>query len=259
MKNVALITGASSGIGMELARIHAESGGDLVLVARRADLLDALKTEVETAHGVSVLTIAADLNDDAAPGHIFETVKATGIDVTYLVNNAGFGGRGNFHEQDWAIVRSMIQVDIVALTALTHLFLPEFVARDSGRILNVSSTAALFPGPLQAVYFASKAFVASLSNALVEELRDTKVTVTNLMPGATGTEFAQRSGMEKSPLFKKTASARDVARQGYDAMTRGDIDAFAGLRPGRLMQFRIARLLPKRVMLRLIRQTQETS
>lgn len=257
MTEVALITGASSGIGAELARIHAEKGGNLVLVARRADRLEALKAELEAAHGVSVTVIAEDLEDEGAPGRIFDAVA--GIEVGYLINNAGFAARGLFHDQDWAVNRAMIQVNSVAPAALTRLFLPGMIARGKGRVLMVTSTAALSPGPLQAVYFASKGFAAYLANALAEELRGTGVTVTNFMPTATDTEFAGRAGMDGTPLFANPNSARVVAEDGYAAMMAGDLDAFGGMRFKRRLQQVIVGLLPKRTALRLIRQAQETA
>jgi uncharacterized protein len=257
MKNVALITGASSGIGEAMARLHASRGGDLVLVARRLDRLNALKEEIEKRHSTKVLVIAEDLNDEAAPQRIFDRVKAEAIDLSYLINNAGFALRGKFHEQDWALNRSMIQVNVVALSALTRLFLPDFVARNSGRILNVASTAALVPGPLQAVYFASKAFVLFFSNAIAEELSDTAVTVTTLLPGATASEFAQTSGMDQTSLFNKTTSAAEVAQAGYDAMMRGDLDIFGGVNRQRRFMMWVSRLLPKRYVLKTIRKMQE--
>ncbi|MDX1284022.1 MAG: SDR family oxidoreductase, partial [Draconibacterium sp.] len=198
MKNVALITGASTGIGKEFANIHAEKGGDLIIVARRLEKLEELKTELEKKHSVKVLVIAKDLSLAEAPKEIYDEVKAAGIEVEYLINNAGFGGRGKFHEREWDKDLAMINLNVLALTALTRFFLPDFVKRNSGKILNVSSTASFMPGPLQAVYFATKAYVTYFSNAIAEELHDTKVTVTNLMPGATETEFAQVSGMDKT-------------------------------------------------------------
>ncbi|PKP00754.1 MAG: short-chain dehydrogenase, partial [Bacteroidetes bacterium HGW-Bacteroidetes-9] len=160
-----LITGASSGIGKEIANIHAERGGDLVIVARSKDKLDQLKAELESKHSVKVTVIVKDLGLPDAPKEIYDEVKKTGIEIDYLVNNAGFGGLGKFHQREWEQDLAMINLNIVALTALTRLFLPDFVKRNSGRILNVSSTASLMPGPLQAVYFASKAYVTSFSNA----------------------------------------------------------------------------------------------
>ncbi|MBI1261069.1 MAG: SDR family NAD(P)-dependent oxidoreductase [Rhizobiales bacterium] len=257
MENVALITGASSGIGQEMARLHASRGGDLVLVARRLDRLEALKNELETRYGAQTLVIAEDLNDEAAPQRIYDQVSAAGIELACLVNNAGFALRGKFHELDWARNREMIQVNMVALAALTRLFLPGFVARNVGHILNVASTAALVPGPLQAVYFASKAFVQYFSNAIAEELSDTAVTVTTLLPGATASEFAQTSGMDKTSLFNKTTSAADVAKIGYEAMLGGDLDVFAGVTRQRKIMMWVARFLPKTYVLKSVRNMQE--
>lgn len=259
MTGPALITGASSGIGKEFARIHAKGGGDLILVARRKDKLDELAKELENAHGVKVHTLAMDLNDESVPKKIYDWVKAQGIEIDYLINNAGFGGRGKFHERDWADDRSMIQVNVVALTALTRLFLPDFVARNSGRILNVSSTASLMPGPLQAVYYATKAFVTFLGNALAEELHDTNVTVTTLMPGVTETEFAATSGMDKTDLFAKTASASSVARDGYDAMLKGKLDVMSGLTTGQRLMMGVLPMIPKKALLKQVRQMQEVA
>lgn len=257
MKNVALVTGASSGIGRELARVHAERGGDLVIVARRAEKLEALKEELEARHGTQVVVLSKDLTHPDAPREVYDALQKRGIEVEYLVNNAGFGGRGKFHERPWEQDLAMIQLNVIALTALTRLFLPDFVQRDRGRILNVSSTASLVPGPLQAVYYATKAYVTSFSNALAEELHDTHVTVTALLPGATETEFAQTSDMEKTNLFEQTAPARAVAVDGYDAMRAGRLEAMAGLSFGQQVLMRLTPLLPKRVLLRQVRAMQE--
>ena len=256
-KTVALITGASSGIGEELARIHAERGGDLVLVARSADKLASLAAELEERHGVSVSVIARDLTRPEAPREVYEEVRAAGVEVDYLINNAGFGGRGLFHERAWEDDLAMIQLNAVALSALSRLFLPEMVARRRGRILNVSSTASLMPGPLQAVYFATKAFVTSLSNALAEELRGTGVTVTALLPGATETGFARVSGMDDTELFAKTASAREVALGGYDGMLAGELDVLSGVRLGQRIMMSAIPFAPKRMLLKQIRKMQE--
>ncbi|MBX9603882.1 MAG: SDR family oxidoreductase [Bryobacteraceae bacterium] len=259
MSKTALITGASSGIGLELARIHAETGGHLVLVARRRDRLDALKVEIEEAHGVSVTVIAEDLTDADAPCRIHRAVTELGIEVDYLVNNAGLGARGLFHEMPWDKALAMIQVNAIALAGLTRAFLPGFVARNSGRILNVTSTASEMPGPLQAVYFATKGFAAYLSNALVEELRDTSVSVTNFMPTATATEFAAVAGMDGTALFRNTATARAVAKDGYDAMLRGDMDAYGGMTFKRRVMQIVAKSMPKRAALRAVRRAQEAN
>ncbi len=257
MKKVALITGASSGIGKEIARIHAERGGDMVLVARSKDKLEALKTELENKHSTQVKVITKDLSQPNAPKEIYNEVKANGIELDYLINNAGFGGRGKFHERQWEQDLTMIQLNIVALTALTRFFLPEFVKRNQGRILNVSSTASFMPGPLQAVYFATKAYVTFFSNAIAEELHDTSITVTALMPGATETGFAKTSGMDKTNLFEKTVSARSVAEAGYDGMLKGKLDVVSGLTTSQKMMMKMIPFTPKKLLLKQVRQMQE--
>jgi len=259
MKKAALITGASSGIGKELAKIHAENGGDMVIVARRADKLNQLKSELESEYNCTVKVIIKDLTLAEAPKEIYDEIKGVGIDIEYLINNAGFGGRGKFHERKWENDLAMINLNIVALTALTRLFLPDFVAKNNGKILNVSSTASLLPGPLQAVYYATKAYVTSFSNAIAEELYDTKITVTALLPGATETEFAKTSGMDKTDLFDKTFSAYEVAKAGYDGMLAGKLDVLAGLTFAQKMMMRSIPLTPKKMLLTQVRKMQEVS
>lgn len=258
-KNVALITGASSGIGRELACLHASRGGDLVVVARSEAKLVELSAELERAHRCRVTVIAKDLSLPSAPGEVFEAVRSAGVEVDYLINNAGFGGRGAFHERCWDDDLAMMQLNMFALTALTRLFLPGFVARKSGKVLNVSSTACLMPGPLQAVYYASKAYVTSFSNAIAVELEGTGVTVTALLPGATDTEFARTADMQKTPLFanNQNASAADVARAGYDAMLRGDLEVIAGVPLGQRMMLAAVPLTPKKLLMRQIKAMQQ--
>lgn len=256
-KTVALVTGASSGIGKELARIHAARGGNVVLVARSLEKLEVLKIELERQYGIEATVIAKDLTKPDAAKEIYEEVTAAGIEIDYLVNNAGFGGRGKFHERNWEDDLAMINLNVIALTALTRRFLPDFVKRNSGKILNVSSTASLMPGPLQAVYYATKAYVTFFSNALNEELHDTDISVTNLMPGATETEFAKVSGMDKTDLFNKTAPARDVAQAGYDGMLKGRLDVIAGVTFGQKMMMGMLPFTPKKMLLKQIRQMQE--
>lgn len=256
-KKTALITGASSGIGKELAHIHAEQEGDLVIVARREEKLNALKTELETKHGMKVMVIAKDLTLPGAASEIYEEVKQAGIEVNYLINNAGFGGRGKFHERPWEQDLAMLNLNVVALTALTRFFLPDFVKRNEGRILNVSSTASLMAGPLQAVYYATKAYVTSFSNAIAEELHNTNITVTALLPGATETEFANTSGMDQTSLFANTASARSVAEDGYKAMLAGKLDIISGVTFTQRLMMAAIPITPKKLLLKQIRQMQE--
>lgn len=256
-KKVALITGASSGIGKELARIHASKGGDLVIIARREDRLNELKQELEKKYNIKVYVIAKDLSLPQASIEIYNEVKEAGIEVDYLINNAGFGGRGYFHERPMELDLQMIQVNIVALTTLTRLFLPDFVKRNHGKILNVSSTAALMPGPLQAVYYASKAYVSSFSNAIAEELHATNVTVTALLPGATETEFAKTSDMSNTAVFAKTVSPKDVAKEGYNAMLKGELDVIAGVTASQKVMMGMLKFMPKKLMLKQVYQLQQ--
>jgi len=257
MKNVALITGASSGIGKEFANIHAEKGGDLIIVARSKDKLEKLKTELEQKHSIKVMIITKDLGKLNAAKELYDEVKNAGIEIDYLINNAGFGGLGKFHEREWEQDLAMINLNIVALTALTRFFLPDFVKRNFGKILNVSSTASYMPGPLQAVYYATKAYVTFFSNAIAEELHDTNITVTTLMPGATETEFGAVSGMDKTAMFQKTASARSVAEDGYNGMLKGKLDVVSGLTGSQKMMMAMIPFIPKKMMLKQVRQMQE--
>ena len=259
MNKVALITGASTGIGKELAKIHAEKGGDCVIVARSEDKLVQLKTELEEKHKIKVLVIAKDLTHPNAPKEIYDQLQQEGIQVEYLINNAGFGGRGKFHERAWEQDLAMINLNIVALTALTRFFLPDFVKRNSGKILNVSSTACFLPGPLQAVYYATKAYVTFFSNAIAEELHDTNITITALLPGATETEFAKTSGMDKTDLFAKTVSAHSVALDGYNGMMAGKLDVISGLTFGQRTMMAFIPITPKKILLKQIRKMQEVS
>lgn len=256
-RKVALITGASSGIGNELAHLHAARGGDLVVVARSEQKLSELAAELRRAHSCRVTVIAKDLTRPFAAREVYDAVKAAGIEVDYLINNAGFGGRGAFHERRWEDDLSMINLNVVALTALTRFFLPDFVARASGRVLDVSSTACLVPGPLQAVYYATKAYVTSFSNALAEELRGTGITVTALLPGATETEFARVADMDKTPLFAKMASAADVAKAGYDGMLEGKMDVVAGVTFGQRLMLSFVPFTPKKLLVRQIHEMQK--
>jgi short-subunit dehydrogenase len=257
MSKTALITGASSGIGKELATIHANRGGDLILVARRKEKLEALKQELEEKYKINVVLIVKDLTQLDAPQEIYDEIKSKNIQVDYLINNAGFGGHGKFHERSLKDDLAMINLNVVALTLLTKLFLPEFVERNSGKILNVSSTASFMPGPLQAVYFATKSYVTFLSNAIAEELHDTKITVTNLMPGATETEFAKVSQMDKTDLFEKTVSAYSVALDGYNGMLEGKLDIVSGLKPMQKVMMRMIPFTPKKMILKQVREMQE--
>jgi len=251
-RKTALVTGASSGIGAELARVHAEHGGDLVVVARRRERLESLKAELEAAHGVTVHMLSRDLTESEAPKQVYDEVRSLGVPVDYLVNNAGFGYRGFFHEQDWATNEAMIRVNILALAALTRLFLPDMIARHSGRILNVASMAGFLAGPLHAVYYASKAFVISFSEAIANELAGTGVTVTALCPGPTATEFTHVAQMSDVNLTRTMASARAIAQAGYQAMLEGKTIIVPGLL-NKLTIHGLLRLSPRRLTTRISR------
>ena len=257
MKQVALITGASSGIGKELAYIHAENRGDLVLVARRMDVLEAIKRDLEEKYDVRVMIISKDLTSPTASKELYDEIQSAGIEIEYLINNAGFGWHGAFHERNWEEDKNMIQLNIMTLTELTRLFLPEMVQRNSGRVLNVGSTASFMPGPLQAVYFATKSYVQFFSNAIAQELSDTNISVTNLMPGATETEFAKVSGMDKTDLFSKTVTAKSVALDGYNGMMQGKLDVVSGLTFGQKIMMAMLPFMPKKMILKQIYNMQK--
>ncbi|HEY1692800.1 MAG TPA: SDR family oxidoreductase [Polyangiaceae bacterium] len=229
MGKTALVTGASAGLGAELASLFAADGHDLVVVARRRDKLEELAAAIKAKHPVEVHVLAEDLARPGAAKRIADALETRGIAVEFLVNNAGFGGTGAFAERDLARELEMIQVNVVALVELTHLLLPPMIARKSGRVLNLGSTAGFVPGAFMAVYYASKAFVNSFTEALSVELEGTGVTATVSCPGATATEFAQVAGNDKSALFKaKVMNAREVAEDAYRAMMRGQPLAVAG-------------------------------
>lgn len=258
MKNkTALITGASSGIGKEFAKLHASRGGDLVVVARRKDKLNELKKELENKYRIKVMVIVKDLSLRNSAQEIYDEVKNANIKIDYLINNAGFGGRGEFHIRSMEQDIQMIEVNVITLTRLTKLFLPDFVKRGDGRILNVSSTAAIMPGPLQAVYYATKAYVTSFSNAVWQEIKGTGVTITTLMPGAMDTGFAKASDMSNTPLFAKTVSPVDVAKDGYEGMLKGKLNVISGVTPLQRMFLALAPFTPKKIMMKQIYEMQK--
>jgi short-subunit dehydrogenase len=218
----ALVTGASAGLGLELAKLFARDKHDVVLVARRLDRLEALAKELASTHGVRAEAIAADLMDPAAPDAIVAELSKRNLTIDFLVNNAGFGLAGRFAENEPAKERGMIEVNVTALTMLTRKLLPGMLERRRGRILLVGSTAGFQPGPFMTTYYASKAYVNSYAQGLAYELRGTGVTCTLSCPGATATEFGAVASMTESRLFKLgTMRAVDVATQAYRAMHAG--------------------------------------
>jgi uncharacterized protein len=227
----ALITGASSGLGAEYAKLFAADKHDVVLVARRRDRLEALARELRSAHGIEAEVVAADLSTPQGPARVLEEVRRLGLQIDFLVNNAGSGASGAFVDLELARELEMIQLNVTSLVTLTRALLPAMVARRRGRILNVGSTAGFPPGPFMAVYYASKAFVNSFTEALWYELRGTGVTATVSCPGATATEFAEVAGSASSLLFRLGAApAARVAREGHRAMMKGKPMVIHGLR-----------------------------
>ncbi|ULH17155.1 SDR family oxidoreductase (plasmid) [Deinococcus sp. KNUC1210] len=257
----ALITGASGGIGESFARLLAARRIDLVLVARTASKLEALAQELSAAHGVQAVVIAQDLTHPDAAQNIETRVQQLGLNIDFLINNAGFASYGEFRTLPLRHELDMIQVNIAALTELTHRFLPGMVERRRGRVVNVASTAAFLPGPLMAVYYASKAYVLSFSEALNEEVRGSGVNVTALCPGPVATGFQDRAQMQDSklldagnPMLAPMMSADEVAREGVEAMLAGQAVRVVG-RMNKL-QTLTPRFLPRSVLPRLIKQLQ---
>jgi len=255
-RKTALVTGASSGIGLELARIFAREGYNLVLVARNADRLRQLASELEKAHGARSLILATDLTEPGAAAYVLDQTTRAGLQLDVLVNNAGFGQYGLFAENDLEECLRQIQLNVTTLTHLTRLYLPGMIERKSGRILNVASTAAFQPGPLMAVYFASKAYVLHFSEALANELNGSGVSVTCLCPGATVTEFHKRANATGQRLLKMGAmDARTVAEDGYCAMMAGKPVVISGFKNWLVAQS--VRFSPRRLVTAIARKTQE--
>jgi hypothetical protein len=232
-----LITGASSGIGLELARCFANAKSDLVLLARREERLRQLAAELQAAHGVQVRVIVKDLAAAAAPREIADELATGGIAIDVLVNNAGFGERGTFFDLGLERQMNMLQVNIQTLTELTRRLLPAMIERRRGGVLNVASTAAFQPGPWMTMYFATKAYVLHFSEGLAEELLGKGVHVTCLCPGATATEFFQQAHAESAWLFRLgTMSAARVARSGYRGFRQRRAIVVPGWGPNLLAQ-----------------------
>lgn len=225
----ALITGATSGIGYELAKLFAKDGYNLVLVARSNERLQEVSDEFRQ-HNVDVIALDKDLFDPQAARQIYTEMKARGVRVDFLVNNAGQGQRGRFHEIPLERHLALLQLDVVSLLTLTRLFLDDMIARNSGKILNLASVVSKTPAPEFAVYAASKAFVLSLSEALAVELEDTNVTITALLPGRTDTDFFYKADMVDTKEYQEhdLANPVEVARDGYNALMSGESRVISG-------------------------------
>ena len=228
----ALITGASGGIGYELAKLFARDHYNLVLVARSGDKLIQLADDLQRQFGVVVQTVAVDLAAVPSPQFLFDQLRREGIAIDILVNNAGYGSFGEFAAMSLEDALGQINLNITALTALTRLFVPSMVERHSGKIMNVASTAGFQPGPLMVVYYATKAYVISFSEALANELKPNGVTVTCFCPGATETGFAARAGNDKTRLFQKLGpmDAKTVAADGYRGLMKGKTLVISGMK-----------------------------
>ncbi len=230
MNKTALITGASSGIGLELAHVFAQNQTDLVLVARSEKALQNLATTLQNKHNIKVNVLALDLSLPDSAQTVYKYTQSNGINVDYLINNAGFGDYGMFAESNWDKQSQMINLNILTLTHLTHLYLPGMINRKHGKIMNVASTASFQPGPTMSVYFASKAFVLHFSEAIANELEGTGVTVTALCPGPTASGFQDAADLNESKLVKgrKLPDAKSVAIYGYKAMMKDKTVAIHG-------------------------------
>lgn len=257
LMTITLITGATSGIGYAFAHICAREQNDLVLVARNHKKLEEIKSDLEKKCNITVHIIPQDLSEKNSAQKVYTKIQEKNLQIDTLINNAGFGLYGDFSETDWSAEERMIQLNITTLTEFTKLFLEGMKKRNSGKILNVASTAAFQPGPLMAVYFATKAYVLHFSEAIADELRDTGITVTALCPGPTASGFQKEADIEASPLVKgkKLPTSEEVAEYGYQALQRGKRVATHGMINWALAQS--VRFSPRRMVTWLVRKMQE--
>jgi uncharacterized protein len=255
----ALITGATSGIGYELAKLFAKEQYNLVIVARDETELSKTATELSQEFGIQVETVANDLMKREAPFDVYESVKAKGITIEVLVNNAAQGQYGLFVDTDINRELDIIQLNIGAYTALMKLYLQEMVSRKSGKILNVASVASKLPGPWQAVYHATKAYVLSLTESVRTEVKDTGVIITALMPGPTDTDFFNKADMEESKIVQEgsLADPAQVAQDGFDALMAGDDKVVSGLK--NKVQVAASNLIPDEMLAKNMEKQQRPS
>lgn len=257
MNQTALITGASSGIGAALAKVLAAEGYNLVLIARREEKLQIIKNELEHEYNISVHFIAEDLSNPLAPQDIYKTILEAGIAIDLLVNNAGFGDHGAFFESERGVQTRMIDLNVRALTELSHLFGLDMKKRGNGGIINIASTAAFQPGPYMSTYYATKAYVLSFSEALAEELQGSGVSVTCICPGPTDSEFQSTASIEDTLLVKGNSlpSAYNVALYAYASFIKGKIVAVPGFI--NFLGTQIIRLLPRFVVRKIVARLQK--
>lgn len=232
MQKTALITGASKGIGLELSKIFAENGCNLILIARNEVELARIKTKFEEIYAIRVTVIVKDLSVVNAAKEVFDSVKESGLSVDYLINNAGIGIYGEFISSNWARNKAMLDINITALTEFCYLFLNEWKTRRNGKIMNIASTAAFQPGPMMAVYFATKSYVFHFSEAIGREMKKTGISVTAFCPSPTKTYFMEDSNMKQSGMVKgkKLPEPREVALSAYNAMMNGKPVVIQGLK-----------------------------
>ncbi len=257
MSNIALITGASSGIGVGLAHEFAKHKTDVVLVARNEVKLKEIARELSSTYNVKTIVMAKDLSKPDSAEELFLEVKQAGLEIGYLVNDAGFGDYGMFSESDWNKQQDMITLNILTLTHLCRLFLPKMIERKQGKILNLASIASFQPGPLMSVYYATKAFVLHFSEGINNELKGSGVTVTALCPGPTMSGFEEAANLKTSKLFKrkKLPDAAIVAEFGYRAMIKGKSVAIHGWM-NRVIAFSV-RLVPRNIVTVIVRKISE--
>ncbi len=256
----ALVTGATSGIGYELAKLFAQDGYNMILVSRTQEDLDRISNEFSSQYNVEAMPIAKDLFEPNAAFELYDEVKSKGITVNVLVNDAGQGVYGLFVDSDIQRQLEIIQLNISSLTVLTHLFLKDMVARNEGMILQVASTVSEVPSPLQSVYGGTKAYVLSLTNALINEVKDTNVTITSLQPGVTDTDFFNKAGAFDTKLTEdksKMADPADVAKDGYNALMKGDDKVVSGLK--NKIQSLMSNVMPDTMLAEQIRKQSEKS
>ncbi len=255
----ALVTGATSGIGYELAKLFAQDGYNLVIVARNEQDLKNKAAEFSSEHNVQVLAIAKDLSVETGPFEVYDEVKAKGLQIDVLVNDAAQGQYGKFVETDIQRELEIVRLNIMGYLVLTKLFLKEMVERNNGKILQVSSIGAKMPGPLQSVYHATKAFIQSHAEALAVELKDTGVTITSLMPGPTDTDFFNKAEMEHTVMVQEMplGDPAKVARYGYDALMSGEAKVIPGIK--NKMQVGMANVLPDKTVSEYINKQMQPS
>ncbi len=257
MKKRALITGASSGIGLAFSKLLARDGYDVVLVARSQRRLQQISKDLENSFSIQAYVLEQDLSKEGAVKSIYDHLQRKKMSIDVLVNNAGFGLFGEFSRTDWKKESAMIQLNIVTLTEMSKFFLPSMLRNRSGKIVNVASTASFMPGPLMAVYYATKAYVLSFSEALAKEVEGMGVSVTALCPGPTATGFQKASELEESKLIKgKTfPDAQEVARYGYQAMKDGKVVAVHGIANQLIVWF--VRLMPRSIITSMVYKFQQ--